>query len=494
MILKTATFGLDWLRNIEDMVRLFSLVVLVLFNISQISAQSPQTYVLEKPGTLKKMMKGNEGATNISISGIFNENDLKYITSLQNLKVLDLRNANLSPKAQLSKLREDKHSYILILDTLKCPKETEFRSYTAEFSSSDQKFSDGKDCFYSYYRIFYPRYFVIGNNIQVNFYKECLNNDYVGINIFPDVPNTEDKLNLTGTLYLKDAISVDWYFREANVDSINCVVFSNKIKKIKKNAFYYFHRLDEVVFEDGTEVQIDERAFPREGMGINERTRLRRVRVPSGQIQKFVSLGFPEDIIIDKTPDIKLEVEVKTPGALAEQLANVDLRLIQSLRIKGILNSDDFKTINKMLSLERLDIKDAFVFVSIDEKKADAADVAFLLGMANEGQYQKDGNYQNYNLRNKVNERVKDSYDKTITCELPKNAFIGNPLLESLQLPATLTNINRAGIGGSEGYTLAGLARLKEIWISKASADKIPIERIVNPTNKYYSKVPIKYY
>ena len=78
---------------------------------------------------------------------------------------------------------------------------------------------------------------MIGNNIQVNFYKECPNNDYVGINIFPDVPNTEDKLNLTGTLYLKDAISVDWYFREANVGSINCVVFSNKyVIKIKRHV------------------------------------------------------------------------------------------------------------------------------------------------------------------------------------------------------------------------------------------------------------------
>ena len=438
-------------------------------------------------------MKGNEGATNISISGVFNENDLKYITSLQNLKVLDIRKASLSPKAQLSKLREDKHSYTLILDTLKCPEGTEFRRYTGEFSYSDQKFSDGKHCFYSYYRIIYPRYFVIGNNIQVNFYKECPNNDYVGINVFPDVPSTEDRLNLSGTLYLKDAISVDRYFSSAG-DKVNCVVFSNKIKKINKRAFYYFHRLDEVVFEGGADVQIGEDAFPVEGIGIWERTRLKRVRVPSGQIQKYVSLGFPEDIIIDKTPNIKLEVEVKTPGALEEQLAKVDLRLIQSLRIKGILNSDDFKTINKMLSLERLDIKDAFVFVTIEEKKADAANVAFLLGLANEGQYQKDRNYQNYNLRNKVNERVKDSYDKTITCELPSNAFIGNPLLESLQLPATLTKINRAGIGGSEGYTLCGLARLKEVWMSKASADKIPIEEIVNPKNKYYSIVPIKYY
>ena len=466
------------------MARLLSLFLLTLVSICQISAQSSQTYVLEKPGSLKKMMKGNEGTTNLSISGTFNENDLKYITSLHNLKVLDIRNASLSPKAQLSKLREDKHNYILILDTLKCPEGFNYRNFY-----SDQKFSDGKDCFYSYYCIIYPRYFVIGDNVQVNFYKECPNNDYVGINIFPHVPNTEDKLNLTGTLYLKDAISVDWYFREAEVDNINCVVFSNKIKEIKENAFYNFHRLDEVVFEDGTEVQIDKRAFPTEGYGINERTRLRRVRVPHGQIQKFVSLGIPQDIIIDKTPDIKLEVEVKVAGTLAEQLRKADLRLIQALTIKGLLNSDDFETINKMISLKELDLKDAVVFVSVGEKKADAETVASLLGMANEAQYQKDGNYQNYKTRKKVNERVKDAYDKTVTCELPRNAFTGNPLLETLKLPTTLTKINMAGIGGSDGYTLSRMRHLKEVWMSKLSEMKIPIKKILG-----YSEVQINIY
>jgi hypothetical protein len=142
-----------------------------------------------------------------------------------------------------------------------------------------------------------------------------------------------------------------------------------------------------------------------------------------------------------------------------------------------------------MISLEKLDLKDAIVFVSIEEKKADAATVASLLGMANEAQYRKDGNYQKYNSRKKVNERVKDAYDKTVTCELPSNAFIGNPLLESLQLPATLSNINMAGIGGSDGYSLSKKKRLKEIWMSNVSAEKIPIKRIVNE-----SKVQINYY
>jgi len=466
------------------MKKLFVIMMTSIMVLSVI-AQTHKECVLDKPGTLKKMMKGNEGVISLSISGVFSEKDLEFITSLQNLKVLDIRNASLSPKAQLSKLREDKH--ILILDTLKCPEGTEFRPYTNEFVHSDQKFSDGKYCFYSYHSIIYPRYFVIGNNIQVNFYKECPNNDYAGINVFPNKPHTaKDKLKVSGTLYLKDAIYVGEYFDSKNITR---VVFSKKIQIIDKRAFWWCDNLDEVIFEDDTNVSIDEYAFPKEGHSPYGKIRLKRMRVPYGQIQKFVSMGFPKDIIIDKTPDNKLEVEVKTPGALAEQLAKVDLRLIQSLRIKGILNSDDFKTINKMLSLERLDIKDAFVFVSIDEKKADAADVAFLLGMANEGQYQKDGNYQNYNLRNKVNERVKDSYDKTITCELPRNAFIGNPLLECLRLPATLSKINRAGIGGSEGYSLSEKNRLKEIWISKASAEEIPINRIVNE-----SKVQIKYY
>ena len=129
------------------------------------------------------------------------------------------------------------------------------------------------------------------------------------------------------------------------------------------------------------------------------------------------------------------------------------------------------------------------MFVPVEEKKADAEAVSSLLGMANEAQYRKDGNYQNYKTRKRVNERVKDAYDKNVTCELPSNALIGNPQLESLKLPATLSIINRAGIGGSEGYSLSEKKRLKEIWISKASAEKLPMKRIVNESN-----VQIRYY
>lgn len=67
-------------------------------------AQSTNVYVLEKPGTLKKMMKGNEKLTSLTINGIFNEKDLKYISTLHNLKVLDLSNATLSPNADLREL------------------------------------------------------------------------------------------------------------------------------------------------------------------------------------------------------------------------------------------------------------------------------------------------------------------------------------------------------------------------------------------------------
>ena len=188
--------------------------------------------------------------------------------------------------------------------------------------------------------------------------------------------------------------------------------------------------------------------------------------------------------------NVRLALEVKTPGTLFEQLPEaIGLSAIKSLTIKGILNTNDFNTINKMKNLEELDLKDAVVFVSVEEKKADAEAVSLLLGMANEGQYQKDGNYQKYNSRKKVNERVKDAYDKTVTCELPRNAFLENLLLVSLKLPTTLTNINLAGIGGSDGYSLSKMMHLKEIWISKASAEKIPIKRIVDE-----SKVQIRFY
>ena len=191
-----------------------------------------------------------------------------------------------------------------------------------------------------------------------------------------------------------------------------------------------------------------------------------------------------------KSENVKLVIEVKKAGTLLEQLPEViGLSTIKSLTIKGILNSNDFNTINKMKNLEELDLKDVVVFVPVEEKKADAEAVSSLLGMANEAQYRKDGNYQNYKTRKRVNERVKDAYDKNVTCELPRNAFIGNPQLESLKLPATLSIINRAGIGGSEGYSLSEKKRLKEIWISKASAEKIPIKRIVNE-----STVQIRYY
>ena len=461
-------------------------------------AQSTNVYVLEKPGTLKKMMKGNEKLTSLTINGIFNEKDLKYISTLHNLKVLDLSNATLSPNADLRELsgvgvnrggglnilmrgffgvgadrkRKSNDRIMLLLDTLKCPK--------GHIESEALKFPDWKICFYSYYHIFYPRYVVTGDDICINYFKESPNNDYSGINVFPSIPysSIKDELKITGTLYLKDAISVGDYFSNT---MITRVVFSNKIQKIEPFAFRSCYKLEDVIFEDNTNIDIRVDDFPKD--------RPIRIRVPYGQIQKFVYLGFPESILIDKTPDIKLEVDVKTPGTLAKELDLVDIRLIQALTIKGILNTEDFKIINEMISLERLDLKDAIVFVSVAEKKADAADVAFLLGMANEAQYQKDGNYQNYKLRNEVNKRVEQGYDNTFSCELPRNAFLGNPLIESIKLPATLININRAGIGGSEGFSLSRKDHLKEIWISKASAETVPINRIVDET-----KVQIRFY
>ncbi len=442
-------------------------------------AQTHKECVLDKPGTLKKSMKGNENVTSLTVSGSFNEKDLLYIYSLSNLKVLDLKNAKISEKTDWAKLLvyRDKMS----LDTLKIS-----AGYNLRESRSRLKFPDGKSCFYSYYYIFNPRYLVDNNLVSINYYKEVPNNIYCGINIFPRVPLAKEEIKISGTLYLNDAISVNDYF--SNTD-ITRIVFSKKIRKIEKHAFLWCHKLSDIIFEDSTNVEIDKDVFPTRGIGINERTIIGRIRVPHGQIKKFESMGFPKSILIDKNPDIKLEIEVKTPGSLAKQLDKVDLRLIQSLKISGILNSDDFKTINEMISLEKLDIKDAIVFVSIAQKKADAEAVSSLLGMANEAQFQKDGNYQNYKIRKRVNDRVEQGYDKTITCELPRNAFLGNPLLECLQLPISLTNINRAGIGGSEGYSLSGKSRLKELWISRASAERIPIKRIVDE-----SKVQIRYY
>ena len=213
-------------------------------------------------------------------------------------------------------------------------------------------------------------------------------------------------------------------------------------------------------------------------------------RLEQKRVENEGKKGVELPMSIQRNENVNLVLEVKTPGTLFEQLPEIiGLGAIKSLTIKGILNSEDFSTINKMKNLKELDLSDAVVFVSIEEKKADAENVAFLLGIANEGQYQKDGNYQNYKLRDKLNDRVKDAYDQTVTCELPRNAFIGNPLLETLKLPTTLTKINMAGIGGSDGYTLSRMRHLKEVWMSKLSEMKIPIKKILG-----YSEVQIYIY
>ena len=388
------------------------------------------TVHLEKAGKLKSMIKDGSQITRLNVTGKVNTNDIDFMKSLPRLKTLDVSNTTTKVYINESNLKT-----MITLDTLFVP------------NSEREVFDINK----IYWRI-KAKYLVVNGILYINERKSA--NSYPGVQGFP---NNDTPLNITGTLDLTDAVHVSTYFNKTNIQR---VIFSSKLKKIDAYAFLNCDKLIDVVFGESKNLKTEWSSFPKN---------IKRIIIPKGLTHGTYSNNLYEysdygAVIVEKTPDLVLTLEVKEPGDLGRMLMSDQVPQIVKLKIVGTLSFSDMETIGRMISLEELDLSEAVVIETQADKTSDAELAMLQFQLANEGQYQKDGNWDTYKLRanmaDKIEKAIEEEKSKpnSTICRLPDNSFVNLPFLKKLYLPATLKEI--------QSSILTGSTFPKEIWCS----------------------------
>ena len=389
------------------------------------------TVHLEKAGKLKSMIKNGSQITRLNVTGEVNTNDVDFMTSFPRLKTLDVCKTTIKGKIDESKLKTSP-----VLDTLYIPNPES--NLFQEFDVSRRFWG------------IRSRYLVIDGIIFIN--ERMSANSYPGVQGFPN--NKGIPLNITGTLDLTDAVVVNSYF---NKSEIQRVVFSSKLKEFSNYAFSDCEELVEMVF--GQSKDLDIGYLPKS---------LKRIILPKGITFKNHPNYSKDVVILKKTPDLVLTLEVKKPGDLGRMLMSDQVPQIVKLKIIGTLSFSDMETIGRMISLEELDLSEAVVNETPADKTSKAELAMLQFQLANEGQYQKDGNREAYKLRSNMADKVEKAIEEekskpgSTICRLPDNAFVNLPFLKKLYLPATLAKIPSSKITES--------TFMEEIWCSKKTA------------------------
>jgi hypothetical protein len=315
------------------------------------------------------------------------------------------------------------------------------------------------------------KYLIVNNILYIHEIKSA--NSYPGVQGFP---NYGAQLNITGTLDLTDAVHVSTYFNKTNIQR---VIFSSKLKEIDAYAFLDCDKLVDVVFGESQGIKTEWSSFPKT---------IKRIIIPEGLTYGRYSNNLYDysdygAVILKKIPDLALTLEVKKPGDLGRMLKSNQVPQIVKLKIVGTLSFSDMETIGRMISLEELDLSEAVVNETPADKTSDAELAMLQFQLANEGQYQKDGNSDAYKLRAKMADKIEKAIEEekskpgSTICRLPDKAFVKLPFLKKLYLPATLKEIQSPKITES--------TFLEEIWCSMKTAGHLRLQA---------SGVTIKYY
>jgi len=413
------------------------------------------TVHLEKAGKLKSMIKDASQITRLNVTGEVNTNDVDFMKSLPKLKTLDVSNTTQKWNFDESKLKT-----VTQLDTLYIPTSSSFCSY---------KYYVNVDMLF--WKIS-AKYYVANNVLYIREFKSA--NSYPGVGGFPH--NDDKTLNITGTLDLTDAVHVSTYFNKTNIQR---VIFSSKLKEIDAYAFLDCDKLVDVVFGESQGIKTEWSSFPKT---------IKRIIIPEGLTYGRYSNNLYDysdygAVILKKIPDLALTLEVKKPGDLGRMLKSNQVPQIVKLKIVGTLSFSDMETIGRMISLEELDLSEAVVNETPADKTSDAELAMLQFQLANEGQYQKDGNSEAYKLRAKMADKIEKAIEEekskpgSTICRLPDKAFVKLPFLKKLYLPATLKEIQSPKITES--------TFLEEIWCSMKTAGHLRLQA---------SGVTIKYY
>lgn len=416
------------------------------------------TVHLQKAGKLKSMIKDDcSQITRLNVIGEVNKNDVKFIKSLPGLKTLDVSKAT-----EKEIIFESELKTVTQLDTLYIPTSSKYCSY--------RYYVDIDELFWK----ISAKYYVVNDVLYIREFRSA--NSYPGVGGFPLKKDTT--LSITGTLDLTDAVHVSTYFNDTNIQR---VIFSSKLKKIDGFAFSSCDKLVDLVFGESQDLELSRFSFS---------SKIKRIIIPEGLTHnRKYSEGNLYDyrdrgtVILRKIPDLVLTFEVKEPGSLGRMLMSDQVPQIVKLKIVGTLSFSDMETIGRMISLEELDLSEAVVNETPADKTSDAELAMLQFQLANEGQYQKDGNREAYKLRSKMADKVEKAIEEekskpgSTICQLPDNAFVKLPFLKKLYLPATLKEVKSTKLTES--------TFLEEIWCSMKTAGHLRLQA---------SGITIKYY
>ena len=266
-------------------------------------------------------------------------------------------------------------------------------------------------------------------------------NNYGSYSLELEIGSYGDK-KVVSQLNLPDAIIIDGesgnlrgYFSGAKIEKI---VFSTKIRKIGKGAFRNCWNLQEVVFPDGCNVEINSEAF----VGCNA---LKSIRVPNGKGQEYINMGLPEALITDGDATLNLKIELQKPGTVLEKILLKDLNKISSLSVTGILNENDMEVLKECINLKKLDLSNAYTTLSEELQKKRKANSEFLQGMIQTMGELSQKKYENGEISTVDNLQVQlfadlvkgSSNVKTasVGCVIPTGSFSGMKHLETVILP-----------------------------------------------------------
>ena len=406
------------------------------------------TVLLQKAGKLKSMIKDDcSEITRLNVIGEVKKNDVKFIKSLPRLKTLDASKAT-----EKNIIYEDDIKKVTQLDTLYIPTSSSFCSYS--------HYLDVDELFWK----ISAKYYVANNVLYIREFKSA--NSYPGVGGFP--LNKDTTLNITGTLDLTDAVHVSTYFDNTNIQR---VIFSSKLKRIDGYAFLHCDKLVDLVFGESHDLYFKWESFP---------NHIKRIIIPKGLSYARYSANLYDyrsyrggAVILNKIPDLALTLEVKEPGDLGKMRSDLVPQIVK-LKIVGTLSFSDMETIGRMISLEELDLSEAVVNETPADKTSEAELAMLQFQLANEAQYQKDGNRDAYKLRSKMAERLEKNIEEekskpgSTICKLPDKAFVELPFLKKLYLPATLKEIQSSKLTKS--------TFLEEIWCSKKTAEQIDLK------------------
>ena len=420
-----------------------------------------------KEGKLKSMIKDGDNIVKLTIIGPINEKDIETAKNLPNIKSLDFSGvSNSSMSFEL--FDKNKFKKYCVLDTLYLPNCIKIEN----------------DAGKAYWNIM-PK-FVVSEGISYIYSNFADRRDFSDIQGFPNYNYAITGTNIIApdTLYLTNAVKVNNFF--SNCGNIRKVVFGKNLRYIADGAFR-INGLEELYFADGSQPIIDKGAFNQSTDFYGNHTTLKRIRVPKGYVSYFEDMGFPKEILVDSDPNKGFNVAIEQPGTLINYFDEDQLKIVAGLKIKGVMDFSDIRTIRQMKNLSLLDLSEAVVSMSKADHQREIQEyqhVSEMIGIASEAQYRKDRNRQNYRVRKEIDnfldkgiESMKNEQLPNI-CEMPKGAFLGLPFLKVIVLPKTLSKIQL-----SSETKFVDSKHLEVIWVSKEMANKLPLERLKRETD-----------